>query len=127
MTLPAAIEAQIEAAVCDLFIRAGWYPVKTDAAQITRGAGRGRVQRGTIETGFPDRLFLLGLPGSALGLVALVELKTATGRTRDSQIQKHDELRHLYGLQPQIIRDARQAEFLIREGLRLKVMLKVQE
>ena len=125
MTL-AATEAEVEATVCDLFIRAGWYAVKTDAATITRGAGRGRVQRGTIQTGFPDRVFLLSLPGTPLCLAALVELKTATGRMRDSQVEKHIELRELYGLHPQIIRDVTQAQHLIAEGLRLKRLLKVQ-
>ncbi|GGJ65195.1 hypothetical protein [Deinococcus aquiradiocola] len=126
MTLPHASEAMIEAAVCDLFTRAGWYALKTDAAQVTRGARHARPARGTIDVGFPDRVFLLSLPGSPLCLAALVELKTATGRVRASQVARHAELRDRYGLKPQIVRDARQAEHLIHEGLRLRRLLKGQ-
>ena len=126
MTLPPATEAQIETQVRDLFIRAGWYSdLKTDAALVIRGQSRGRA-RGSLPLGFPDRVFLLGLPGFSVGLAALVELKTATGETRDSQIACHATLHTVYQLKAHIVRTPEDALHLIAEGRRLKALLKVQ-
>ncbi|ULH16005.1 hypothetical protein MF271_05060 [Deinococcus sp. KNUC1210] len=111
----------------DLFIRSGWYAVKTDAAQISRGTGRGRVQRGTIQLGFPDMLYLLSLPGTPLCLTALVELKTATGRLRDTQTDLHQHLRQLYGLNVQVVRDVTEVHRLIAEGKRLRRLFKEEQ
>ena len=127
MNLPPATEAQIEASVCDLFIRNGWYSdLKTDAALVGRGQSRGRVKRGSLPLGFPDRVFLLGLPGLSLGLAALVELKTVTGETRDSQTACHATLHTVYQLTAHIVRTPEDALHLIAEGRRLKGLLKVQ-
>ena len=127
MNIPPASEAQIESQVRDLFLRAGWYSdLKTDAAMVIRGQSRGRVKRGSLPLGFPDRVFLLGLPGYSLGLAALVELKTATGETRDSQLLCHDTLRVVYGLAAHIVRTPEEALHLIDEGRRLRTLLKVQ-
>lgn len=120
-------ESQVEDQVRDLFIRAGWYPLKTDAALVTRGRSRGRVKHGTLPEGFPDRVFLLGLPGFSLGLSVLVELKTATGPIRDSQIACHATLQVVYQLAPHIVRTPEEALPLIAEGRRLRALLKVQE
>ena len=118
-------EAQIEAQVIDLFIRNGWYSdLKTDAALVSRGQSRGRIKHGTLPLGFPDRVFLLGLPGFRLGLAALVELKTATGETRESQVACHGTLQVIYNLAPQIIRSPEEALHLIAEGRRLRAVLK---
>ena len=124
MNPPPASEAQIESQVRDLFLRAGWYSdLKTDAAMVSRG----RVKQGTLPLGFPDRVFLLGLPGFSLGLAALVELKTATGETKDSQLLCHNTLRVVYGLAAHIVRIPEDALHLIAEGRRLRALLKVQE
>ena len=123
MNIPPASEAQIESQVRDLFLRAGWYSdLKTDAALI--GRGRGRVKWGSLPLGFPDRVFLLSLPGYSLSLAALVELKTATGETRDSQLVCHDTLRVVYGLAAHIVRTPEEALHLIDEGRRLRALLK---
>lgn len=119
-----ASEAEIEAAIRDLFLRAGWYPVKTDAALVTRGRASGRVARGHLPLGFPDMTFLRALPGTTLCLAALVETKTATGRLRQSQVERHAELRDLYGLHPHVIRDPQEAVALIREACWLIGLLK---
>lgn len=122
--LPPASEAEIEAAIRDLLLRAGWYPVKTDAALVTRGRTSGRVPRGHIPLGFPDMTFLYGLPGTIFCLAALVETKTLTGKLRDSQIERHAELRDLYGLHPHILRDPQEAVALTQEARRLAALLK---
>ena len=100
---------------------AGWYPVKTDAALITRG--RARVS-GHIPSGFPDLIFLRRLPGSSLALAAIVETKTKRGRLRTSQKKLHAELREMYGLTPHIIRDQAEAVALIAESQRLVAILR---
>lgn len=123
MTLPPASEAQTEAAISDLFLRAGFYAVKTDAALVTRGSRR-RVKSGSIPTGFPDMTYLLGLPGTGLCLAAVIETKTATGQLRDSQVERHTELRDLYGITPHLIRDAREAAALIAMARRIVGALK---
>ncbi|WP_081790813.1 hypothetical protein [Deinococcus phoenicis] len=115
-----ATEAEIEAALRDVLLRGGFYPVKTDAAMINRGS-RGR---GSIRTGFPDLTVLHPLPGTTLCLAALVETKTVTGKLRQSQIERHAELRDLYGLQPLILRDPKEAVALIREARRIAGLLK---
>ena len=128
MTLPPATEAQIEAQVRDLFLRAGWYSdLKTDAALVIRGQSRGQAKRGSLPLGFPDRVFLLGLPGFSLGLAALVELKTATGETRDSQTACHATLQVVYQLTAHIVRTPEDALRLIAEGRRLRGLLRVRE
>ena len=109
-----ASEKEIEAAISELFLRHGWYPLKTDAGQVTRG-GRTR-KRGHIETGFPDMTYLLALPGTGLCLAALVETKTEAGKLRPSQIETHDRLRHQYGLAVHVVRDAAEARTLIAEA-----------
>lgn len=123
--LAPATEAQTEAAIRDLFLRAGWFPAKTDAAMVSRG--RSRVQRGHLPLGFPDMTFLLGLPDTDLCLAALVEVKTQSGKLRDTQIEMHRTLRDLYGIRPQVIRDAADALNLIHEGRRLTAKLKGQQ
>ncbi|MFC3834772.1 MULTISPECIES: hypothetical protein [Deinococcus] len=123
MTRPPASEAQVEAAISDLFLRAGWYPVKTDAALVTRGSRR-RVKSGHIPSGFPDMTYLLGLPGTGLCLAALIETKTATGQARDSQVERHAELRDLYGIAAHIVRDPREAAALIAMARRVVGALK---
>lgn len=122
--LQPATEAQIEAAITDLFLRAGWYPVKTDAGMVSRGRSQSRVQRGHIRTGFPDMTYLLGLPGTGLCLAALVETKTQTGKLRSSQIERHTELRDLYGIEAHVIRDPQEATKLIKAAREVLVALR---
>ena len=110
-------EREVESAIAELFERAGWKAVKTDAAMVSRGTGR--VQRGHLPLGFPDMTFFLALPGSHLCLAALVEVKTKTGKLRPSQIEMHRTLQDLYGLTPHVIRDAADALNLIQEGQHL--------
>lgn len=121
-TLPPATEREIENSIRDLFLRAGWYPVKSDSGMVARGT-RGRVQRGHLPLGFPDLTMLCALPGTTLCLAALIEVKTLSGRLRDSQVQRHAELRDLYGIHPHVIRDAREAVALIQEARRVAAIL----
>jgi hypothetical protein len=116
------LEREIEAAVRDLFITAGWKPVKTDAAMVIRG-GRG-ARRGHIDEGFPDSIYVLGLPGLTLSLAAVVELKTATGTLRDKQIEMHQHLQLVYQITTVIIRDPQEALHLIAEGRRLRSLIR---
>lgn len=109
-----ASEKEIEGAISALFLRYGWYPLKTDAGQVTRG-GRTR-KRGHIETGFPDMTYLLALPGTGLCLAALIETKTEKGKLRPSQVEAHEKLRRQYGLAVHIVRDAAEARTLIAEA-----------
>lgn len=118
-TLPAT-EREIENSIRDLFLRAGWYPAKTDSGMVARGTQR----RGHLPSGFPDLTMLRALPGSPLCLAALIEVKTLTGKLLDSQVERHAELRDLYGLHPHIIRDPREAVALIKEAQRLAAILK---
>lgn len=120
------LEREVEAAVRDLFLKAGWYPVKTDAAMVTRGSGRGRVKRGHIEAGFPDFIYLFALPGLPLALAAVVELKSPTGELRDDQMDMHRLLRDLYRLTPHVVRSADDALHLIQAGLELRRLLKIR-
>jgi hypothetical protein len=116
----APTERQVEAQVRDLFLRAGWYAdLKTDAALVVRGGRR----RGTIQTGFPDRVMLLGL-GGGLCLAALIELKTDTGRLSTEQVEMHAHLRDAYRIHPHTIRSPQEAVGIIRAGLALKAALK---
>jgi hypothetical protein len=115
-----ATEAQVEAQTCELFARHGWLSVKTDAGEVRRGG-----RPGNLPTGFPDVLFLLSLPGCALSLCALVEMKTHRGRVRDSQHAYHAQLRTVYGLSPQIVRTPEEALKLIDEGRRIRSALRV--
>ncbi|WP_407543801.1 hypothetical protein Q0M94_28375 (plasmid) [Deinococcus radiomollis] len=120
MTGPAT-ERQVEAAVVDLFLRAGWHSVKTDAALVIRGGRR----RGSIQAGFPDRVFLLGLGAEALlTLACVVELKTDSGQLSPDQIDMHNHLRDHYRIHPHVIRSAEQAVHLIRAGQVLQARLK---
>lgn len=121
-TLPAT-EREIENSIRDLFLRAGWYPAKTDSGMVARGT-RARVSRGHLPLGFPDLTMLRALPGSSLCLAALIEVKTLTGKLLDSQVERHAELRELYGIHPHIIRDAREAVSLIKEAHRIAAILK---
>lgn len=123
MNQPTLSEAQVEALIRDLFLRAGWYPAKTDSGMVTRGTGR-RVQRGHLPIGFPDLTMLHALPGTALCLAALIETKTATGKLRDSQVERHAELRDLYGIQAHVIRSPEQAVHLITQARRVIGALK---
>jgi hypothetical protein len=115
-----ATEAQTEEQTADLFRRYGWEPVKTDAGTVRRGGGK----HGSLPDGFPDMLFLLSLPGSALCLCAMVELKTRKGRVRDSQHAYYRHARTL-GLSPQIVRTPEEALSLIDEGRRIRSALRV--
>ena len=121
-----ATEAEIEAALRDLLTRHDWYGVKTDAALVTRGRHSSRLARGSIRTGFPDMTFLHALPGSSLCLAALVEVKTATGQLRPSQVERHAELRDLYGLHTHVVRAPEEALPLIEEARRLVRVLMTQ-
>ena len=114
-------EQQIEDSIRELFLRAGWYALKTEAGMVGRG-GQAR-KRGHLPNGFPDLTMLCRLPGSPLGLVALIEVKTETGELRPSQVKCHGELRAC-GLFPQIIRDADEARHLIAEAQRLSGLLR---
>lgn len=117
---PGYSESSIEAQVRDLFVRNHWYPLKTDAALVVRGGKR----HGTIQTGFPDRVFLLGLGAEKLlTLAALVELKTDTGKLSGDQVDRHRELREWYDINPHVIRTPEQALHLIAEGKRLQRLL----
>lgn len=118
-------ERQIEAATSDLFLRHGWYALKTDAGQVTRG-GRTR-KRGHIETGFPDMTYLLAVPGAGLCLAALVETKTEQGKLRPSQVETHDKLQRQYGMAVHIVRDAAEARTLIAEARFILGALKVHK
>lgn len=115
---PSLSEAQIEAQVRDYFLRAGWYPVKTDSAMVIRGT-RGRVSRGHLPIGFPDLTMIRSLPGTDLTLAALIEMKTPTGRIREAQVERHAELRDLYGIPVHVIRDPTQATHLITQARRI--------
>lgn len=114
-------EREIEDSIRDLFLRAGWYALKTEAGMVKRGQ-RG-PKSGHLPNGFPDLTMLCRLPGSPLGLVALIEVKTDTGELRPSQVKCHGELRAC-GLSPQIIRDADEARHLIAEAQRLSGLLR---
>jgi len=105
-------EADIEAQLVDLLGRQGLLPVKTEAG---RSGHR-------LPAGFPDLLGFLPLPGSPFALVVLVELKTATGKLRKSQIEYHALLR-AHGLTPLVVRDPQAALALIDEGRRLRRVL----
>lgn len=114
-------EAQVESQVRDLFIRAGWYSeLKTDAAMIARGSGR---RRGHIETGFPDRVFLLGC-GLGVCLAAVIELKTDTGRLSPEQVDMHHHLRETYGIHPHLIRTPEDATPILALGRQIRKALK---
>ena len=120
-----ASEKEIEAAISELFLRHGWYPLKTDAGQVTRG-GRTR-KRGHIKTGFPDMTYLLALPGTGLCLAALVETKTDAGQLRPSQVETHAKLRRQYGIPVHVVRDAADARTLIAEARFLLGALKAHK
>ncbi len=120
--MPPLTEAETEAQITDILTRHGWYGVKTDAALVIRG--RGRVPRGHIPQGFPDMTYLLALPGTPLCLAALVETKTMTGKLSDAQVEKHAELRDLYGIHTYVLRDPAQALALVTEGRRLLGLLR---
>lgn len=117
-----ASEAEIESSVSGLLLRYGWYPLKTDAGQVTRG-GRTR-KRGHIETGFPDMTYLLALPGTGLCLAALIETKTEKGKLRPSQVETHAKLQRQYGLAVHIVRDVAEATALVTEARQLVGALK---
>lgn len=114
-------EREIENGIRELFLRAGWYPLKTEAGMVARGQ-RG-PKSGHLPNGFPDLTMLCRLPGTPLGLVALIEVKTETGELRPSQVKCHAQLRTC-GLSPQIIRDADEARHLIAEAQRLSGLLR---
>jgi hypothetical protein len=114
-----ATERETEDSIRALFLQAGWYPVKTEAGMVKRGHG---PKRGHLPTGFPDLTVLRRLPGSALCLAALIEVKTDRGELSASQVARHTELRQ-HGLHPQIIRDPQAAAALIAEGHRLAALL----
>ncbi|WP_288482386.1 hypothetical protein [uncultured Deinococcus sp.] len=114
-----ATERETEDSIRALFLRAGWYPVKTEAGMVKRGHG---PRRGHLPPGFPDLTVLRRLPGSALCLAALIEVKTDRGELSASRIDRHAELRQ-HGLHPQIIRDSQAATVLIAEGQRLAALL----
>ena len=120
-----ASEKEIEDAINALFLRYGWYPLKTDAGQVTRGGSTRK--RGHIESGFPDMVYLLALPGTALCLAALVETKTEQGKLRPSQVATHAKLRQQYGLAVHIVRDAAEARTLIVEARFLVGALKAHK
>lgn len=123
MTGSSYSEAQIESQVRDLFLRTGWYAdLKTDTAMVNRGQSKGR-KHGTLPLGFPDRVFLLGLPGFNLTLAAVVELKTATGRTRPDQTECHELVASAYDIPAHIIHSPEEALHLIAEGRRLRAIL----
>ncbi|KQR33141.1 VRR-NUC domain-containing protein [Deinococcus sp. Leaf326] len=114
-------EREIEDSIRELFLRAGWYALKTEAGMVARGQ-RG-LRKGHLPNGFPDLTMLCRLPGSPLALAALIEVKTETGELRPSQVKCHGELRAC-GLSPQIIRDADEARGLIAEAQRLSGLLR---
>lgn len=115
-------EAQTEAAVRDLFLRSGWYPVKTDSGMVAR-ATRGRKTRGTLPIGFPDDAYFKGLAGTRLCLAALLELKSPTGRVRLSQQERHAELA-MYGIQVSVVRDVRECQEVIAQARAIEGALK---
>lgn len=121
MTQPAT-EAETEAAVRDLFLRAGWYPVKTESGMVAK-ATRGRVKRGTLPLGFPDCAYFKGIKGTKLTLAALVELKSPTGVLRLSQLERHAELA-MYGIQVSVVRDVREAQALTEQARRIEAALR---
>jgi len=106
--------------VRDLFIRAGWYSdLKTDAALVVRGGKR----HGTIKTGFPDRVFLLGC-GLGVCLAVLIELKTESGRLSDEQRDMHHHLRETYGIHPHLIRTPEEAKQIVALGRQIRKVVK---
>lgn len=106
--MPDLSEAQTEAQISDVLTRHGRYPVKTDAALVIRGWGR--VSRSHIPQGFPDMTYLLALPGTPLGLAALVE--------------KHAELHDQYGLHAHVLREPPPALALVTEVRRVVGLLR---
>lgn len=106
-------EAEIEAAISELFIRHGWYPVKTDAGMIRRGSSK--FQRGYIRSGFPDMIYLKG-NGAGSCLAVLIETKTATGKLSAAQKERHAELKNLYGIHVHVVRDPAEALAIIQSA-----------
>lgn len=117
-----ASEAQTEAALTDLFLRSGFYPVKTESGMVAK-ATRGRRTRGTLPSGFPDMLYLKGIPGSLLCLAAVIETKSPTGQVRLNQQERHAELA-MYGIQVHVVRDVRQGRELVAQARRIEGALK---
>lgn len=96
-----------------LFLGAGWYPAKTDAGMVQRGTGS---TRGHLERGFPDLTVLRRLPGTVLCLAVLIEVKTATGELNEHQVEFHERVRTLHGIQPQVVRDVDEARTYIAQA-----------
>lgn len=119
MTQPALSETQVESQIKALFLRAGWFPVKTEAGMVARGG-----RPGHLPAGYPDLTMLRALPGTDLCLAALIETKTASGRVRASQVKCHADLQAQYGIRAHIVRDPQQAVHLITQARRIVSALK---
>ncbi|RJF74442.1 hypothetical protein D3875_02865 [Deinococcus cavernae] len=102
-------EAQIEQQVREVFARRGYLSVKTEAGKSGH----------RLPVGFPDGLAFLPVRGTRFALVALVELKTRSGKLSPDQVKYHALLRS-HALQPLIIRDAESADALAAEGRELR-------
>lgn len=109
---PQHSEKQIEAQIRDVWLRLGYYPVKTDA-------GRSGAR---LPVGFPDGLSFLPVIGTPFALAVLVELKTERGQLSDDQVKYHALLR-AHGLTPVTLRDPAEAHALATEGRALRTQI----
>ena len=113
-------ERDVEQQAAELLTRHGWYALKTDAGNVRRGQGKA----GDLPSGWPDMVFFLSLGDDLLCLAAIVEMKTAKGKLRPDQTALHGELRLLYHLPIQIVRDPEAVQAVIERGRELKRLLR---
>lgn len=109
---PGYSERQIEAQIREMWLRLGYYPVKTDA-------GRSGAR---LPVGFPDGLSFLPVTGTPFALALLVELKTERGGLSEDQLAYHALLR-AHGLTPVTLRDPDEARALAMEGRTLRTQI----
>lgn len=109
---PQYSEKQIEAQIREMWLRLGYYPVKTDAGK----------SGSRLPVGFPDGLSFLPVTGTPFALALLVELKTGRGQLSEDQVAYHALLR-AHGLTPVTLRDPDEARALAMEGRALRTQI----
>lgn len=109
-------ERDVKQQAAELLTRHGWYALKTDAGNVRRGEGRA----GDLPPGWPDMVFFLSLDDDLLCLAAIVEMKSAKGKLRPDQSGLHSELRLLYRLPVQVVRDPEAVRAVIERGRELR-------
>ncbi|AZI45315.1 hypothetical protein EHF33_20615 (plasmid) [Deinococcus psychrotolerans] len=112
-------ERDVEEQAAELLTRHGWYSLKTDAGNVRRGQGKA----GDLPSGWPDMVFFLSLGDDLLCLAAIIEMKTVKGKVRPDQTALHGELRMLYRLPVQIVRDPEEVHAVIERGRQLRRLL----